>query len=96
MSYDKGLELVLSTLNNVDITSRVKSYYGPDNNWYNKKWKYVDIFGENCKDSTFYIEYISMDKRRHWTYGCVNNINDIFNKPNFTEKISIDFDKLNI
>ena len=58
MSYDKGLELVLSTLNNVDITSRVKSYYGPDNNWYNKEWKYVDIFGENCKDSTFYIEYI--------------------------------------
>ena len=36
MSYDKGLELVLSTLNNVDITSRLKSYYGPDNNWYNK------------------------------------------------------------
>ena len=54
MSYDRGLELVLATLNNTDVTLKVKYCYGPQNNWYNKKWKYADIFGENCKDSKFY------------------------------------------
>ena len=96
MSYDRGLELVLATLNNADVTQQVKSCYGSQNNWYNKKWKYADIFGENCKDSKFYLEFVSMDRRRHWTYGCINNINDIFNQPNFTEKIHIDMNSLSI
>ena len=96
MSYNRGLELVLATLNNADVTLKVKSCYGPQNNWYNKKWKYADIFGENCKDSKFYLEFVSMDRRRHWTYGCINNINDIFNQPNFTEKIYIDMNTLSI
>ena len=96
MSYDRGLELVLATLNNADVTLKVKSRYGPQKNWYNKKWKYVDIFCENCKDSKFYLEFVSIDRRRHWTYGCINNINDIFYQPNFTEKIYIDMNALPI
>lgn len=96
MSYDKGLELVLATLNNFDVTQQVKLCYGPENNWYNKKWRYVDIFGDNCKDSKFYLEFISIDRRRHWTYGYINNINDIFNQPNFKEKIYLDITKLSI
>lgn len=96
MNCDRGLELVLATLNTVDVTLQVKSCYGPQNNWYNKKWKYVDIFGKNCKDSKFYLEFVSMDRRRHWTYGCINNSNDIFNQPNFIERIYIDINTLSI
>lgn len=96
MSYERGLELVLATLNNIDVTTKIKSYYGKNNDWHNKKWKYRDIFGEDSKDSKFYLEFVTMDKRRYWAYGCINNINDVFNKPNFTEKIYIDINTLSI
>ena len=31
MSYERGLELVLATLNNIDVTTKIKSYYGKNN-----------------------------------------------------------------
>ena len=44
MSFDRGPRLTLVTLNGIDITDRVKEYYGINNNWQGTLWKYSDIF----------------------------------------------------
>ena len=43
----KGPNLTKATLNDVDITSIVQKFYGKNNNWQGRLWKYKDIFGND-------------------------------------------------
>ena len=38
----KGPNLTKATLNDVDITSIVQKFYGKNNNWQGRLWKYKD------------------------------------------------------
>ena len=90
MSCDRGPRLTLVTLNGIDITDRVKEYYGINNNWQGTLWKYSDIFGIHSLNRRYYIEYTRRDQKKHWTFGFINNINEHFNPPKITEKIDLE------
>ena len=90
MSFDRGPALTLVTLNGIDITEKVKEYYGINNNWQGKLWKYYDIFGIDSLNGRFYIEYTTQDQRKHWTFGFIDDINQNFNPPKITEKINLE------
>ena len=64
-----------------DITNYIKSFYGEENNWNCKLYKYSEIF--NNKDSSyhFYVEFLDDTNRKHWFYGMVGESNQIFNPP---------------
>ena len=69
MSFDRGPTLTMVRLNGIDITERVKEYYGINNNWQSKLWKYSNIFGIHSLNGRYYIEYMTQDQRKHWTFG---------------------------
>lgn len=98
MNSHIGPKLTLVTLGGVDITEKVRTYYGIDNNWQGKLWKYNDIFGIDSLNQRFYIEYTTRDQRKHWTFGFVNDINQYFNPPRVfeTKDLSDEFNTLNI
>ena len=75
MDSHVGAELTLVTLNGIDITEKIKGYYGINRDWQGKLWKYSDIFGIDSLNQRFYIEYTTRDQRKHWTFGFVNDIN---------------------
>ena len=74
----KGPNLSKATLNNDDITERIKNIYGKDNNWQGKLWTYKEIFGETCKGSDFYCEFHSDDGRKHWFHGFIEDSEQYF------------------
>ena len=77
----KGPSLVKATLNNKDFFSTIKEYYGIDNNWNGKLYKYRDIFTENDISKKIYCEFKSDSGRIHWFYGYIDDLNQYFNPP---------------
>tara|TARA_B100002019_G_C20768387_1_gene356365 strand:+ start:59 stop:358 length:300 start_codon:yes stop_codon:yes gene_type:complete len=98
MDSHVGAELTLVTLNGIDITEKIKGYYGINRDWQAKLWKYSDIFGIDSLNQRFYIEYTTQEQRKHWTFGFVNDINQYFNPPRIfeTKDLSDEFNTLNI
>ena len=78
----KGPNLTNAILNEKeDITKLIQFFYGEDNNWQCKLWKYSDIFGETSEEMKVYCEFHSEDGRKHWFSGNVENVNQYFNPP---------------
>ena len=77
--YYKGPRLIKATLDGIDVTDIVQKYYGENNNWGGKLWKYKDIFGSKYSGK-IYCEFIS-DGRKQWFYGWIDNVNNYFNPP---------------
>ena len=98
MDSHVGAELTLVTLNGIDITEKIKAYYGINRDWQGKLLKYSDIFGIDSLNQRFYIEYTTREQRKHWTFGLVNDINQYFNPPRVFERsnLSDKFNTLNI
>ena len=54
----RGLDIIKATINNYDITEKIKYYYGVNNDWQNKVWKKTEEKNEklkkaaNCSKST--------------------------------------------
>ena len=63
-----------------DITEHIQSFYGKYNNWNQRLFTYGDMF-PNKEKHQFYIEFISDNGRKHWFYGTVGKMNQIFNPP---------------
>tara|TARA_B100000902_G_C26574748_1_gene558271 strand:- start:215 stop:502 length:288 start_codon:yes stop_codon:yes gene_type:complete len=76
-----GPNLTKAIVDNNDITSTIQKYYGSNNNWNGKLWKYKDIFGPNMIGSKYYCEFHSDDGRKHWFHGWINNDEQYFNPP---------------
>ncbi len=77
----KGPNLTKATLNDVDITSIVQKFYGKNNNWQGRLWKYKDIFGNDAIGKNIYCEFHSDDGRKHWFYSWIENKHQFFNPP---------------
>ena len=80
----QGPNLIKATLNNEDITEKLRNIYGKKNNWQGKLWKYKEVFGNNCNNKDFYCEFCCENKRKHWFNGSIKDIDQYFNPPLFT------------
>lgn len=96
MNYKKGVNINYVKLGNEDVTNKIKQIYGINNDWQNTNWKYIDLFGKDSINKNFYIEYLSLNNIRYWTYGYINNVNDYFYPSKFYENIEINISDLNI
>ena len=76
-----GPKLTKATLNDEDITNKIKEVYSDNHNWKGKLWKYKEVFGNNCNNKNYYCEFHSEDGRKHWFYGFIKDINQFFNPP---------------
>lgn len=65
----------------IDITEYVKLYYGENNNWNGKLYKFKDIFPGKGFNNKYYIEFISDDGKKHWFNGNVGEPEQYFNPP---------------
>ena len=83
-------ELTLVTLNGVNITENVKLFYGVNKDWNNKLWKYYEIFGKESLNNRFYIEYMTIEGRKYWTFGFINDLNQYFNPPKVKQRYNIE------
>ena len=83
----RGLDIIKATINNHDITERIKHYYGVNNDWQNRVWKNKEIFGDNSLKSNYYIEFKSSKNVKYWFNGFVNNLDEYFYAPNYKEEI---------
>jgi len=63
--------------NKEDITSHITNFYGENNNWNGKLYKYKDIFKDKG-NYNFYFEFKSLDKRKQWFYGIVGDQDQYF------------------
>ena len=85
-----GPELKMVKLDGIDITNHIKKYYGLNNDWCGKLWKYKEVFGEDSLHKSFYIEYHTSNNFNHWYHGYVNNLEQYFNPkifPNITDSL---------
>ena len=67
----RGLDIIKATINNYDITERVKYYYGINNDWQNRVWTNKEIFGENSLKCNYYMEFKSNKNVIYWFNGFV-------------------------
>ena len=63
-----------------DIKNIINEYYGSNRNWNGKLIQYDDIF-PNKKGYNYYIEFESIDGKKHWFQGEVGEPTQIFNSP---------------
>ena len=77
----KGPLLVSASLDNVDITEKLKGIYGVNRNWQGYLWKYKDAFGPSCIDKSFRVDFIGEDGRKHWFNGMGGDPEQTFNPP---------------
>ena len=78
----RGPNLTKATYNKIyDITEKIRTLYGEDNNWQGKLWTYKEIFGETSNGSDFYCEFHSDDGRKHWFHGFIEDSEQYFNPP---------------
>ena len=64
-----------------NITDYINSFYGEENNWNGKLYKYSEIFPNKDSSYHFYVEFIDDTNRKHWFHGMVGELNQIFNPP---------------
>jgi hypothetical protein len=82
----KGPELTLAQLwkkncEKENITEKIQSFYGKENNWNGKLYKYSEIFPEKDSSYHFYVEFLDVKGRKHWFHGMVGESDQIFNPP---------------
>jgi hypothetical protein len=82
----KGPELTLAQLwkkncEKENITEHIQSFYGKENNWNGKLYKYSEIFPEKDSSYHFYVEFLDHTGRKHWFHGMVGEPDQIFNPP---------------
>tara|TARA_B100000131_G_scaffold313488_1_gene348939 strand:+ start:625 stop:927 length:303 start_codon:yes stop_codon:yes gene_type:complete len=64
-----------------NITDYIKSFYGEENNWNGKLYKYSEIFPNKDSSYHFYVEFLDDTNRKHWFHGMVGESHQIFNPP---------------
>ena len=64
-----------------NINDYIKSFYGEENNWNGKLYKYSEIFPNKDSSYRFYVEFLDDTNRKHWFHGIVGEPNQIFNPP---------------
>ena len=64
-----------------NITGYIQSFYGKENNWNGKLYKYSEIFPEKYSSYHFYVEFLDANGRKHWFHGMVGEPDQIFNPP---------------
>lgn len=64
-----------------NITEYIQSFYGKENNWNGKLYKYSEIFPEKDSSYHFYVEFLDANGRKHWFHGMVGEPDQIFNPP---------------
>ena len=62
-------------------TEKIQSFYGKENNWNGKLYKYSEIFPEKDSSYHFYVEFLDVNGRKHWFHGMVGESDQIFNPP---------------
>jgi hypothetical protein len=82
----KGPELRLAQLwkknsGRENITEYIQSFYGKENNWNGKLYKYSEIFPDKDSSYHYYVEFIDVKGRKHWFHGMVGEPDQIFNPP---------------
>lgn len=81
----KGPKLVKCTFNDEDITEKMSKFYGETNNWNGKLYTYAEIFGDDCINKHFRLDFKSEEHgREHWFHGFIHDINQYMNPPQFT------------
>ncbi len=77
----KGPNLIRCVFDNEDITEKIKTFYGTNNNWNGKLYTYKEIFGDDSKNKHFKCEFKSDDGREHWFHGFIHDTNQYMNPP---------------
>lgn len=69
-----GPDIIKCIYDNKDYTQEIQHYYGLMNNWNGKLYKYSEIFGDDCRNKSFYIEYMKEDKlHKNWIYNYITD-----------------------
>ena len=81
--YEKyrGPHLTKVTLNNEDITEKIKEFYGEKNNWSGCLWTYKELFGLDSQGKHFRCDFKEEDGKEHWYHGYIHDINNYMNPP---------------
>ena len=81
--YEKyrGPPLVKCVLDNKDITNKMMEFYGKLNNWNGKLYTYKEVFGEDCNNKQYRLDFKSVDGRDHWFHGFIIDSNHYMNPP---------------
>lgn len=82
----KGPNLILAQLwkknsNKENITEYIRNFYGENNNWNGKLYKYSEIFPNKDSSYLFYVEFVDKTGRKHWFNGMVGEPEQTFNPP---------------
>tara|TARA_Y100000590_G_scaffold416156_1_gene514661 strand:+ start:353 stop:640 length:288 start_codon:yes stop_codon:yes gene_type:complete len=77
----RGPSLISATLDDIDITEKVKEIYGKDYNWQGYLWTYKEAFGKSSYGKNIKLTFQSDDGREHLLYGFINDIDKYFNTP---------------
>lgn len=89
----------------INITEYIQLFYGNNNNWKGKLYKFKDIFPGKDHKYKFYVEFKSKDGKKHWFNGNVGEPEQYFNPPlaspidenlNVNNELNINIDKINI
>ena len=67
----------------LDITDHIKEFYGHENNWQGKLYKYNDIFPKKYYKYKFRVEFSDDTGRKYWFHGIVGEPEHYFNPPIF-------------
>jgi hypothetical protein len=74
----KGPKLILVKLDEKDITDYMSEFYGENNDWNNKLWKYSDIFKESDINKKVYCEFLSKKGSVLWINTFIYDLNQNF------------------
>ena len=74
----KGPKLILVKLDDKDITDYMSEFYGENNDWNNKLWKYSDIFKESDINKKVYCEFLSKKGSVLWINTFIYDLNQNF------------------
>ena len=72
-SYE-GPELTSCTVDNEDLTDKIRQVYGPEKQWKNTLNTYGELFGPASVGKTIAMEFRGDDGRRHWFYDYVADL----------------------